>query len=72
MSQFGMQMPGGRARRTASMDVYTGLLFCAVLGLAVASGFMWKAATSVAPGGSAFQLHPDKVAQGQSLKIGKP
>jgi hypothetical protein len=71
MSQFGMQMPGGRTRRTASMDVYTGLLFCAVLALGVACGFIYKAAATVAPGGSPFQLHPDKVASNQSLKVGQ-
>lgn len=47
MSQFGMQMPGGRARRGASLNVYTGLLFCAVVALAVGCGFMWMAATKV-------------------------
>ena len=31
MSQFGMQMPGGRGRRGLSPDVYTGLLFLSVV-----------------------------------------
>jgi hypothetical protein len=71
MSQFGMQMPGGRARRMASMDVYTGLLFCAVLALGVACGFVYKAAVRAAPGGgSPFQLH-DKPRPDQSLKLGQ-
>ena len=69
MSQFGMQMPGGRVRRTASMDVYTGLLFFGVIALGVACGFVWKAATTVAPEGSAFQLHPEKTST--PLKIGR-
>ncbi|MFN0132770.1 MAG: hypothetical protein ACKVW3_09635 [Phycisphaerales bacterium] len=56
MSQFGMQMPGGRMRRAASMNVYTGLLFCAVVALATACGFMWRAATKVGVGGNAFAL----------------
>jgi hypothetical protein len=56
MSQFGMQMPGGRMKRTASMNIYTGLLFCAVLGLAVACGFMWTAASKVGVNGSPFGL----------------
>ena len=47
MSSFGMQMPGGRLKRSASMNIYTGLLFCAVLALAVACGFMWVAAKKV-------------------------
>jgi hypothetical protein len=58
MSQFGMQMPGGRARRAASMNIYTGLLFAAVVSLAVACGFMWMAASKVGPKkGNPFQLH---------------
>lgn len=56
MSQFGMQMPGGRARRTASMNVYTGLLFLAVVGLAVACGFMYVAASKVGVDGNPFGL----------------
>lgn len=56
MSQFGMQMPGGRMKRAASMNIYTGLLFCAVLSLAVACGFMWTAASKVGVGGSPFGI----------------
>lgn len=54
MSQFGMQMPGARARRTATMNIYTGLLFLAVLGLAVACGFMYTAASKTSPDGNPF------------------
>jgi hypothetical protein len=56
MSQFGMQMPGGRAKRAASMNIYTGLLFAAVVALAVACGFMWVAASKVGVNGSPFEL----------------
>lgn len=56
MSQFGMQMPGGRMKRSASMNVYTGLLFCAVVALAVACGFMWVSAGKVGVNGSPFEL----------------
>ncbi len=57
MSQFGMQMPGGRARRSSSMNVYTGLLFCAVVAMGVASGFMWMAAKGVSPNpGNPFEM----------------
>jgi hypothetical protein len=56
MSQFGMQMPGGRASRAASMNIYTGLLFAAVVALAVACGFMWVAASKVGVNGSPFEL----------------
>ena len=56
MSEFGMQMPGGRARRSASMNVYTGLLFVAVMALAIACGFLWIAGTQVGVDGSPFKL----------------
>jgi hypothetical protein len=64
MSQFGMQMPGGRMKRSASMNIYTGLLFCAVLALAVACGFMYQAATKVGVNGSPFGIQnpgPNKI-----------
>jgi hypothetical protein len=51
-----MQMPGGRMRRTASMNIYTGLMFCAVLALAVACGFMWTAASKIGVSKSPFGL----------------
>jgi hypothetical protein len=54
MSQFGMQMPGGRAARSASMNVYTGLLFVGVVALAVACGVMYTAAAKVGPDGNAL------------------
>ena len=56
MSQFGMQMPGGRMKREASMNVYTGLLFVAVVALATASGFMWVAAKKVGMGENPFGI----------------
>jgi hypothetical protein len=61
MSQFGMQMPGGRLKRTASMNVYTGLLFLAVVSLATACGFMWVAASKVGVNGSPFGFQQAKV-----------
>lgn len=56
MGQFGMQMPGGRVKRTASMNVYTGLLFLAVVALAVASGFMWRSASMLGGNGNPFEM----------------
>ena len=52
MSQFGMQMPGGRARKSDSMNVYSALAFIAFVSLAVACGYMWQAGTLVAPPGA--------------------
>lgn len=56
MSQFGMQMPGGRARRGSSLDVFTVLAFLAVVLLAVACGVMWIAASKVGRGGNPFEM----------------
>ncbi len=66
MSQFGMQMPGGRMKREASMNVYTGLLFVAVAALATASGFMWVAAKKVGVAGNPFGVQ-----KAGSIKIEK-
>ena len=57
MSQFGMQMPGGRAARAASVNAYTAMLAFAVVALAAATGVMWQAGTRVAkPGGALAPL----------------
>lgn len=69
MSQFGMHMPGSRARRVASMNVYTGLLFGSFVILAVACGFMWMAATKVGADGSAFGLQPTQSRGNPAIKL---
>lgn len=56
MSQFGMQMPGGRAKRGATLDVFTVLAFLAVVALASACVVMWFAASKVGANGNAFEL----------------
>ena len=56
MSQFGMQMPGGRAQRAASPDVYTGLLFLAVAALATACVVVFMQGSKIGPDGSAMGL----------------
>lgn len=60
MSQFGMQLPGGRMRRGASMNVYTGLLAASVMALLVACGYMWVAGTKVGVDGNPFSLQNPK------------
>ena len=52
MSQFGMQMPGGRARRTDAINVYSALAFIAFVALAVGCGYMWQAGSKVAKDGN--------------------
>ena len=61
MSQFGMQMPGGRGARGASPDVYTALMFVAVVALGVAVGVVWFAGGKVGPDGSAIELHENGI-----------
>ncbi|MCC6661034.1 MAG: hypothetical protein IT437_09140 [Phycisphaerales bacterium] len=56
MTQFGMAMPGGRGRRAASMNIYTGLLFASVVALAVACGVMYFAAVKVGTDGNPLGL----------------
>lgn len=56
MSQFGMQLPGGRAKRAASLDVYTAMAFVAVLFLGVACAMMWLAGAKVGVDGNPLQI----------------
>lgn len=73
MSQFGMQMPGGRARRGGSPDVYTAMAFAAVVFLAAACVFVYLAASRVGKDGNAFGLQDatQPNASGISLKAGR-
>lgn len=59
MSQFGMQMPGGRAARRAGPDVYTVLLVIATLMLGTACAVVGLSATKVAPDGNILQLQDE-------------
>ncbi len=56
MSQYGMQMPGGQMQRGAAMNIYTGLLFLAVVALLAACVFVFIQGGKVGKGGQAFQL----------------
>ncbi len=69
MSQYGMSMPGGQGRRGPSLNVYTGLLFLAVVSLATACGFMWVAASKVSPeAGNPFAIQEGGA---KGIKLGK-
>jgi hypothetical protein len=60
MTQFGMQMPGGQMQRGPSMNIYTGLLALAVLGLLAASVYVYIQAAKVSPTGAPWDLQkPD-------------
>ncbi|MGE3108280.1 MAG: hypothetical protein AB7G11_03450 [Phycisphaerales bacterium] len=54
MSQFGMQLPGGQVQRGSSMNIYTGLLFLAVVALGAACAFVYMNAGLVGKGGDPF------------------
>lgn len=62
MSQFGMQMPGGRASKGAGPDVYTALMFLGVVSMLVAVGMLWIAGSKVAPEGNPLKIQePDRI-----------
>lgn len=62
MSQFGMQMPGGRQNKGAGPDVFTALMFISVVAMGVAVGMLWIASSKVAPDGQPFQIQePHKI-----------
>jgi len=62
MSQFGMQMPGGRGARSAGPDIYTAMMFIGVVAMVTAVVLLWMAASKVAPGGSPFKVQdPDRI-----------
>ncbi len=54
--QLAMKMPGGRRSRSGGPDVYTGLLFLAVLVLATATTLMYFAAVEVSPESNPLSL----------------
>jgi hypothetical protein len=56
MGQMGMNLPGGVRRRSASMDIYTGLLFMAVVALAAACVVVFMQGSLIGKGGNAFGL----------------
>ena len=49
MSQYGMQMPAGQAQRGAMMNIYTGLLFAAVLALIAACAYVFVQGKLIGP-----------------------
>lgn len=71
MSQFGMQMPGGQMRRGATMNVYTGLLFLAVVALATACVFMYSAAGRIGKDGDPFGMQERSTPKASSIKFAK-
>ena len=58
MSQMGMNLPGATRRRGATMDIYTGLLFVAVVALIAACAVVFVNGSIIGRNGSAFSLQP--------------
>lgn len=63
MSQLGMQMPGAARRVSASPNIYTGLLFVAVVALAAACGYVWVQGSKVGVDGAALGTEFQQVNQ---------
>jgi hypothetical protein len=62
MSQFGMQMPGGRQNKGSAPDVYTALMFLGVVAMGVAVAMLWIAGTKVSPEGNPLKIQePGKI-----------
>ena len=62
MSQFGMQMPGGRGRSGPTPDVFTALMFVASIAMLVACGVLYYANSQLAPNSNPFDVQdPDRI-----------
>jgi len=54
MSELGMHMPGSMGPRKSSVNVYTGLLFLAVVCLGAACFVVWQNGMKLTPGDGAL------------------
>jgi len=52
MNQVGMTLPGGKSSRGPGMDIYTVLIFVAVVALAAAAAFVYIGGTKVSQNGT--------------------
>ncbi len=59
MSQFGMHLPGSKAVRSASPDVYTGLALVSLMFVLAAIGVMFVAASKVGVEGNPFGIQQE-------------
>ncbi len=70
MSQMGMNLPGASRRRNATMDIYTGLLFVAVVALIAACAVVFINGSILGKGGSAFSLQDAATGSKSNLQFG--
>lgn len=62
MSQFGMHLPGSKAVRSASPDVFTGLALVSLIFVLAATAVMFVAASKIGVNGSPFGIQePGKI-----------
>lgn len=59
MSQFGMHLPGSKAVRSASPDVFTALALISLVFVLVATGVMFFAASKVGVDGNPFGIQEE-------------
>jgi hypothetical protein len=70
MSQMGMNLPGATRRRSATMDIYTGLLFVAVVALIAACAVVFINGSLIGKSGSAFGLQEPAQGSKSNLTFG--
>ncbi len=56
MSQFGMQMPGGRQSRGSAPDADTALVLVGIVSVIAAVGMLWTAGSKASPNGNPLEL----------------
>ncbi len=56
MTQFGMQLPGGKQKKSGSPDVYTGLALVTLVFVIVAIGVMFVSGSKVGIDGNPFSI----------------
>ena len=62
MTQFGIHTPGGPQSKGNAPDVYTALMFLAVVAMGVAVAMLWIASSKVAPEGNPLKIQePHKI-----------
>lgn len=73
MGRMGMQLPGGMRRATPTLNVYTGLLFLAVVALGIACAAVYLNGSLIGPEGNALAVHEaakDATKSGAELRQG--
>lgn len=59
MSQYGMQMPGGRSSRGPSLGLIDALLLLSSVAMIGAFVYLYPATAAVSPDGKVWEMHDD-------------